>query len=67
MQLVGMEEAGMEEAEGTGPRGHTEPLSYLQQVPDSFGKAHRVHGHGHRVREGKDQPDGAAQLRPEAP
>lgn len=45
----------------------TEPLSYLQQVPDSFGKAHCVHGHGHRVCKSKDQPDGAAQLRPKAP
>lgn len=43
-----------------------EPCSHLQQVPDSFCKAHRVHGHGHRVGEGKNEPDGAAQLRPEA-
>lgn len=57
----------MEEMEGTGHREHTEPLFHLQQVPDSFGKAHRVHGHGYCVGEGKDQPDGAAQLRPEAP
>lgn len=45
----------------------TELLSYLQQVPDSFGKAHCVHGHGHGVCKGKDQPDGAAQLWPQAP
>lgn len=59
--------AGKEEVEGTGPSGLTEPLPYLQQVPDGFGKAHGVHGHGHRVRKGEDQPNGAAQLRPEAP
>lgn len=45
----------------------TEPLFYLQQVPDGFSKAHGVHGHGHGVCKGKDQPDGAAQLRPQAP
>lgn len=57
----------MEEMGGTGPRGHTELLSYLQQVPDSFGEAHRVHGHGHCIGKGKDQPDGAAQLWPKTP
>lgn len=57
----------MEEVEGMGLGEHAEPLSYLQQVADGFSKAHRVHGHGHRVGEGEDQPDGAAQLRPQAP
>jgi len=46
---------------GAGPRPH------LQQIPHGFSKAHRVHGHGHRVGEGKDEADGAAQLRSQAP
>lgn len=42
-------------------------ISHIKHLDDCLCKAYDVHSHRHSVGEGKDEPDGASKLRPQAP